>query len=64
MKTYKPLLTNVFYGFVASTAIFMVSCAPQSNYKQPKIDIPTHYRGQDTLNMPLDSVGIRLSIAQ
>lgn len=58
MKTYKPLLTNVFYGFVASTAIFMVSCAPQSNYKQPKIDIPTHYRGQDTLNMPLDSVGI------
>ncbi|MHC5201412.1 TolC family protein [Myroides sp. LJL119] len=58
MKSNNSTSTKVLYGFLASTALFMASCAPQSNYKKPVLDIPDHYRGQDSLNMALDSVGI------
>lgn len=58
MKSSKRILTYTLYTSLVSGAILFSSCAPQSNYKAPKLDIPDSYRGQDTLGVENDSVGI------
>ena len=55
----KRIIKSTLYVSVVSVALALHSCAPQSKYKAPKLDLPEQYRGQlDSLNVAKDSVGI------
>ncbi|MHC5310326.1 TolC family protein [Myroides sp. LJL116] len=58
MKTNTKILRYGLYALFGGGLLLSVGCAPQSNYKKPVLDIPDHYKGQDTLSSPIDSVGI------
>lgn len=55
----KTIIKGTLYVSVVSAILALQSCAPQSNYKAPKLDLPEQFRGQiDSLNTAKDSVGI------
>ncbi|MCC9043135.1 efflux transporter outer membrane subunit [Myroides sp. M-43] len=55
----KRIIKSTLYVSVVSVALALHSCAPQSKYKAPKLDLPEQYRGQlDSINNTRDSVGI------
>lgn len=55
----KRILTYTLYASMVSALAVLQSCAPQSKYRAPKLDLPESYRGQnDSLRTANDSVGI------
>ena len=56
-KSNRIIQNALLASGIVSFALFQ-SCVPQSRYAAPTLDIPEHFRGQDTLQMAQDSVNI------
>lgn len=58
MNSSKRIATYTIFTIFIASALVLNSCAPQSKYKAPDLDVPDHFRGQDTLNIAQDSTTI------
>ncbi|MTG97171.1 MULTISPECIES: efflux transporter outer membrane subunit [Myroides] len=58
MNSANKILKYTLYSAMVTGGLLVTSCAPQSKYRAPKLDVPDHYRGQDTLTMASDSTSI------
>jgi len=55
----KRILTYTLYASMVSALVALQSCASQSKYRAPQLDLPESYRGQsDSIRTANDSVGI------
>ncbi len=58
MKTNRRILRYSLYALVGGVTLLTFSCAPQSKYQKPQLDIPNSYKGQDSLDVGEDSLSI------